>query len=141
VTRIYSRGPAIARIIEHVILHEDGCWIVDGAKTPAGYAHVNLGNGRYQHSHIVTFEHFRGSVPEGLELDHLCRVRDCVNPWHLEAVTHRENCLRGEAPTMLLHLEGRCKNGHPASEAVRRRSTGRVVYCKACRREKRAAQS
>lgn len=138
-TRVYTKGTPIERVIEHVDLDENGCWIYRGATTTAGYGHVNLGNGRYGAAHAVTFKHFVGPIAEGYELDHLCRVRNCVNPWHLEAVTHRENVLRGNAPTAILHLSGRCARGHSASESVRRKSTGAVVYCKACRRERRAS--
>lgn len=138
--RIYTRGTPIQRVMERLTLDERNCWLWDGAKSTAGYGHVNLGRGLgWRHAHRLTYEHFIGPIPEGLELDHLCRVRNCVNPWHLEAVTHRENVRRGRSPNMLLHLAGVCRRGHPATEATRRRSTGHVVYCRACRREDRAA--
>ena len=56
-----------------------------------------------------------GEVPKGLQLDHLCRVRDCVNPYHLEAVTQQENILRGESASAKHARKTHCINGHPLS--------------------------
>ena len=66
---------------------------------------------RLKRAHKMMYEHVNGPVPEGLELDHLCHVRHCVNPAHLEAVTHAENVKRGEAG---LHNPDKthCPNGH-----------------------------
>jgi hypothetical protein len=57
-----------------------------------------------------------GAVPEGLELDHLCRVRGCVNPKHLEPVTHRENLMRGESWSAVNARKTHCPEGHPYDE-------------------------
>ncbi len=73
---------------------------------------------------------FKGPIPEGLELDHLCRVRHCVNPDHLEAVTHRENIRRG-----LGGPRSHCINGHeftPENTSLKRGWQA----CRACSREK-----
>ncbi len=136
--RIYSRGTPLERAMEHVILDARGCWLWSGATTTAGYANLNLGGGKYGPAHRVTFEHFRAEVKSGLELDHLCRVRSCVNPWHLEAVTHRENLFRGEGTTMTAHKLQICKRGHSLADA-HRDSRGRVRNCRTCRREKVAS--
>jgi hypothetical protein len=76
---------------------DEGCWRWVGSCDEFGYprfAYQGRGTGM---AYRYSYELHNGPVPEGLELDHLCRVRDCVNPAHLEAVTHRENCRRREA--------------------------------------------
>jgi hypothetical protein len=76
------------------------CWIWEPAPRGAGgYARVqpNDGSGRTVRVHVWTYEQENGPVPAGLELDHLCCVRHCVRPSHLEAVTHKENVQRGMA--------------------------------------------
>lgn len=124
--------------MRHVILMANGCWIYDSAR-PGHYARVNIGGGQSRPAHAVTWEHYNGPVPDGLELDHLCREPRCINPLHVEPVPHRVNVLRGESPLIVLHREQRCAKGHPASESYRRRDTGRVVFCRTCRNERRRA--
>lgn len=73
------------------------CWLWRGSHTSHGYGDARgYGVGR-RRAHIITYEHARGPVPDGLELDHLCGNRRCINPDHLEAVTHRVNVQRGRA--------------------------------------------
>jgi hypothetical protein len=69
------------------------CWEWQGAITTAGYGQMRF-DGRLSHAHQVAFQIHGGVVPEGMELDHLCANRRCVNPAHLEPVTHGENIRR-----------------------------------------------
>lgn len=93
------------------------CWLWQGLLTDQGYARVNIrGNtrgNRYRLLHRILYTHFIGPIPAELECDHLCRVRNCVNPGHLELVTHAENTLRGQGPTAINAKKTHCPNGHP----------------------------
>lgn len=71
-----------------------GCWLWLGSKNGAGYGTIER-DGRTFMAHRYSYERAVGPIPEGLVLDHLCRTPSCVNPEHLEAVTHGENILRG----------------------------------------------
>ena len=72
----------------------DTCWIWKGATSSTGYGQL-WRDGRLHYAHRLAYEHFIGPVPDRHELDHLCRVRRCVNPEHLEPVTAKENNRRG----------------------------------------------
>lgn len=89
-------------------------------------------NGKKRGVHRVVYELEYGPIPEGRELDHLCRNRACVNPKHLEIVSHRENCLRGVAPAAQNARKTHCKYGHPLSggNLHMRKDGGRM--CLAC---------
>ena len=117
-----------ARILKHSeAVTESGCWIWMGMMGVRGYGRVYEGGGRaaphFTSAHRLSYRAFRGDIPQGLVLDHLCRVRCCVNPWHLEAVTDRVNIMRGVgvAPQHAAKLV--CKYGHPfdRTEVVRGR--------------------
>jgi len=93
------------------------CWLwVAGLKN--GYGEFNLGTGenwRAEYAHIFSYQLACGPVPENLELDHLCRIKSCVNPDHLEAVTHAENLRRSWWATH--KPKTHCAYGHIYSEA------------------------
>jgi len=91
-----------------------GCWLWIAGVNPLGYGQF-WWSGRTVTAHRFAYEREVGPIPDGLELDHLCRTRCCVNPAHLEPVTHRENTLRGDTITGRQARQTHCKRGHPLS--------------------------
>lgn len=88
--------PLDQRLGRYTEREPDGCWRWTGTRDRQGYPFLNVG-GAPRRAHRLMYEQLVGPIPSGLELDHLCRVRDCVNPSHLEAVTHTENMRRMRA--------------------------------------------
>jgi hypothetical protein len=76
----------------------DGCWIWRGATSGRGYGAFYLARGNKILAHRAAYQMVIGPVPDGADLDHLCRNKMCVNPAHLEAVSHAENVRRGAVP-------------------------------------------
>lgn len=124
--------PPIERFWKHILIEPfTNCWIWTGALYPGGYG--AMGRGRSTEGimrvHRFAYEFFRGPITPGLEPDHLCRVRCCANPWHLELVTRRENILRGNHPTAIRFRTGLCKYGHSMADAY---DYGRGRTCRTC---------
>jgi hypothetical protein len=89
---------ALDRVTDKIEVSPSGCWIYATDREPNTYGRVSFQRGmRTRGAHVFIYEHFLGPIPDGMELDHLCRVPSCVNPDHLEPVTHQENALRGHA--------------------------------------------
>lgn len=134
-----KRRPVAGRFWEKV-QKTDTCWLWKAGHNAFGYG-VFKWNDKMGLAHRWSYEQAKGPIPEGLEIDHLCRVRNCVNPDHMEAVTHRVNMFRAEAPNNILHRIRTCKNGHPInSENTARRKSGprkgQIMYCKICWKNK-----
>jgi hypothetical protein len=114
------------------IIHEPntGCWLWTRSWcTKDGYGKIcGFGDGSSQLAHRWSYEHFKGPIPEGLVIDHLCRTPACVNPDHLEAVTQQVNVLRGVAPSALANARGTCTRGHPSLH----RSASGYTKCLVC---------
>jgi hypothetical protein len=95
---VYPRKPrpAIERFLD--VVHPEpntGCYLWGGRLFPRGYGQFSV-NGKSVSAHRWYYEYLNGSVPEGFELDHICRIRCCANPEHLKVVNHRENVHRGK---------------------------------------------
>ena len=105
------------RFCEKVEIQQNGCWLWTGARTARdkrAYGCIGV-EYKQQPAHRVSYEMFVGPIPEGLDLDHLCRTRLCVNPDHLEPVTRRENLRRGTGMVAENIAKTHCKHGHQFS--------------------------
>lgn len=122
--------PAAARFYNGFDVDENECWIWQKQLSPDGYGRFKV-NGEQIYAHIYSYNLFIGPVPDGLELDHRCRVHSCVNPDHLEAVTHRENTLRGTGPTAVNARKTHCDHGHEFTVENTRIAKGKR-HCRAC---------
>jgi len=95
-------APVSERIMRRVAIVESGCWIWQGGTDRKGYGMMRAGAAdgfRHGYTHRLSYETFVGPIPDGLVIDHLCRVPPCCNPAHLEPVTTGENSRRGIGPS------------------------------------------
>lgn len=117
------------------------CWIWTRGKLSNGYAVVSY-QGKNRLAHRLAYTIFRRPIPDGLQIDHLCGNRACVNPDHLEPVTARANTLRSEAPSAANALATHCKRGHEFTAENTYVSVAGGRVCRTCsaawRRAKRA---
>lgn len=124
------------RFAAKVALTDSGCveWI--GGETTTGYGQIYPGPGarvaKYL-AHRWSYEYHTGTpIPAGHEIDHLCGNRSCVNPDHLEPVTHAENLMRGGSPSAINAKRTHCPRGHEFSEDNIRWRNGTTRECRAC---------
>lgn len=124
--------PFLTRIFSRVEKTES-CWLWLGA-TNSGYGYINFPRqSRMGAVHAILYRYFVGPVPKGKELDHLCRVRNCVNPAHLEPVSRRENTLRGMAPNAISVRTNSCYRGHKFTLENTYFNRGKR-HCQTCRK-------
>ena len=118
----------------------ESCWLWNGPNNGTGYGHMFV-DGKTAYAHRWAYEYLVGPIAKGYVLDHLCRVRHCVNPSHLEQVTQRENILRGTGLAARAAAKTECLRGHsltdPSNLTERGKSRGRRA-CMACARIYRA---
>jgi HNH endonuclease len=118
-----------------------GCWLwLGGRNNQDGYGSYGVSARRSQVAHKACYEILIGPVPGGLELDHRCRVRCCVNPDHLEPVTHRVNVMRGAGMAARNAAAINCPVGHPYDDGSRTARNGWRV-CKICETLRARARS
>lgn len=122
------RGRSLQERFMEKVEHRNGHWLWIGAlKSVTGYGAIQI-DGKARQAHRVSYELFVGPIPEGLHIDHLCRVRRCVNPEHLEPVTCAENTHRSPVSNA---SKTHCPAGHPYTADNTRYHGGRRA-CRAC---------
>jgi excisionase family DNA binding protein len=103
-------APLRERMLSRLIIDPSGCLLWTGARNSSGYGHIRVGGGRSDaFVHRLMYEMFAEPIPDGLELDHLCRVRHCASPAHLEPVTSGQNKLRAWAFRLSPHSDARTR--------------------------------
>ena len=129
----------IKQRLDRRVTQGPGCRVWTGYKAPLGYGQIREDkDGRLLYAHRVAYEIYVGAIPEGLELDHLCRNPSCANPEHLEPVSHRENLLRGVGIAAIYAARTHCQKGHEFSieNICNYKSDKGKRICKICKRER-----
>lgn len=134
----YAR--AMVRFRAKYVKVETGCWLWTASKIHGGYGQFRGLHSQMIGAHRFAYMAHRGSIPKGLQLDHLCRVTGCVNPDHLEPVTCGENIRRGETGANNRN-KTHCLRGHPLSgENLYVYASSGKRECRLCRRVRYRSQ-
>ncbi len=112
------------------------CWLWTGDRDPRGYGRVWVDDHK-EWAHRFIYVRLIGPIDQDLQIDHLCRVRGCVNPFHLEPVTRRVNLLRGIGFSARNAVKTECLRGHPFN-AENTRIVPKGRKCRVCQRERDA---
>lgn len=134
--RLLGPAPLPNYIADRIDIAESGCWTYRGHIQRLGYARAFIRKPRkFWQAHRLVYTYLVGPIPEGLELDHLCRNRACCNPRHVEPVTHTENVRRGNRKN-----HGFCQKGHELTEQNTYWNPSGFVVCQICRRRNRITE-
>lgn len=133
------------RILSNIKINSNGCWIWQRRVQSNGYGQISVGSrtdgtNKNTTAHRISYITFNGEIADGLQIDHLCKVRVCVNPDHLEAVTAKENVHRSNAKFKQQIKRTHCPKGHEYSEdnmyTYKTRIGGICRNCKTCMKER-----
>lgn len=118
---------------------ECGCWLWIVNWNTYGYGRLGYAHTKQVFAHRYVYEMLVGQIPDGLTIDHVCRMRACVNPAHLEPVTHSENLRRGLGPSAVNLRKTHCSKGHAFTGDNFKHYEGYGRECRLCRRERQTA--
>jgi hypothetical protein len=121
---------------------ENGCWIWIAGRCHYGYGALSVG-GKTRRAHRYVYQVLAGRIPDRYELHHVCEVRECVNPMHLEPLSPREHraLQRGKPRNYKPPRKERCVNGHVYDEANTSVRKNGHYFCRTCHRERARARS
>lgn len=109
------------------------CWLWMGSHYPSGYGVArDILTGKQGYAHRVAFKLLVGDIPKELQIDHLCRVRNCVNPTHMELVTPKVNTLRGNSMSAIHAVKTHCPAGHLYDEINTYLDSDGSRHCRMC---------
>lgn len=136
--RTVEKMPAYRNIEERIsekfqINYETGCWEWTGALDIGGYGQISVDN-RCKLAHRISWNVFKGAIPNGLQIDHLCRNRKCVNPDHLRVTTRKDNILCSNGITARQVRQTHCKRGHEFTKENTYIDTKEGRNCIECKR-------
>lgn len=113
----------------------DGCWHWIAQIAPNGYGRLQMGT-KAEYAHRVSYTLHKGEIPEGMHVHHVCEVRQCVNPDHLQAITPRANLMASDTNARRNARKTHCLNGHSLEDAWVRDNGARS--CRQCNRDAQA---
>ena len=134
--------PTVGQYIEANTARVGGCLEWTGAFLSNGYGSVGIRSFDQSLAHRLAYEEYVGPIPDGLQIDHLCRNRACVEPSHLEVVTQQENMRRGLQSRLINGMDDKCLYGHPYTPENTYRNPNRPSHrsCRECSRIRGAAR-
>lgn len=135
-----KRHTELERFAAKIALTDSGCVLWIGGTAGSGYGHFHTTQtptqkARDVYAHRWSYEYHVGPIPGGLHLDHLCRNRLCVNPDHLEPVTHAENTMRGVGFAPVNAAKTHCVKGHAYTQDNTYTDPLGYRHCRTCRRQ------
>lgn len=139
---MYSRYQSLEERLWPRVDKSGECWVWTGhrvGRSDQHYGSIKV-NGRQRRVHRVAYELLVGPIPDGMELDHLCRNHRCVNPAHLQPVSRRENIMRGVGVGAVHAKKTHCPAGHGYTEKNTRVYRGHR-YCRECDRIRSVAKN
>lgn len=116
---------------------EDECWLWSGSLDRKGYGNFSVAKNKSNKAHIFSYVLHYGLFKKGLQVDHKCKIRNCVNPKHLQLLTPKKNNERSSSPSAINAKKIHCVHGHPFDKNNTIRYKDGYRRCKTCEMERR----